>query len=43
MDGPGPAIVSALNAALGTRIASLPELPEDVMAALGPSSVQEAA
>jgi CO/xanthine dehydrogenase Mo-binding subunit len=43
MDGPGPAIVSALNAALGTRIASVPVLPEDVMAALGTSSAKEAA
>jgi CO/xanthine dehydrogenase Mo-binding subunit len=41
MDGPGPAILSAVNFALGTRIASLPVLPEDVMAALsaGPSQV----
>lgn len=43
MDGPGPAILSALNAALGTRIASLPVLPEDVMAALVAPPVQEAA
>lgn len=34
MDGPGPAIVSAVNFALGTQIAKLPVLPEDVMAAL---------
>ncbi|MFO0520905.1 MAG: xanthine dehydrogenase family protein molybdopterin-binding subunit [bacterium] len=33
MDGPGPAILSAVNSALGSRIASLPVLPEDVMAA----------
>jgi CO/xanthine dehydrogenase Mo-binding subunit len=39
MDGPGPAIVSAINAALaGTgaaRIDCLPAMPEDILAALG--------
>jgi CO/xanthine dehydrogenase Mo-binding subunit len=43
MDGPGPAILSAVNFALGTRIASLPVLPEDVLAALSMGAVQEAA
>jgi CO/xanthine dehydrogenase Mo-binding subunit len=43
MDGPGPAILSAVNFALGTRIARLPVLPEDVMAALAPDRAQEAA
>ncbi len=43
MDGPGPAILSAVNDALGTRIASLPVLPEDVMDALQAASAREAA
>jgi CO/xanthine dehydrogenase Mo-binding subunit len=34
MDGPGPAIVNAINFALDTRIAAVPVLPEDVMQAL---------
>lgn len=34
MDGPAPAIVNALNFALGTDIRALPVLPEDLMNAL---------
>ncbi|MBC7780942.1 MAG: xanthine dehydrogenase family protein [Proteobacteria bacterium] len=34
MDGPAPAIVSAINFALDTRIARVPVLPEDIMRAL---------
>lgn len=43
MDGPGPAILSAVNFALGTRIANLPVLPEDVMVALQSLPARQAA
>ncbi len=43
MDGPGPAILSAVNFALGTRIACLPVLPEDVLAALQAAPAPEVA
>ncbi|MBY0437392.1 MAG: xanthine dehydrogenase family protein molybdopterin-binding subunit [Burkholderiales bacterium] len=43
MDGPGPAILSAVNFALGTRISSLPVMPEDVMAALSAHALRVAA
>ncbi len=38
MDGPAPAIVNAVEDALGIRFDSIPLLPEDVMDALVPSS-----
>ena len=34
MDGPAPAIVNAINAALGIALSGVPVLPEDVMAAI---------
>jgi CO/xanthine dehydrogenase Mo-binding subunit len=34
MDGPAPAILSAINFALDLRIARVPVLPEDIMEAL---------
>jgi len=47
MDGPGPAIVSAINAALaGTgaaRIDRLPAMPEDILAALDTATGEKAA
>lgn len=45
MDGPAPAIVNAINFALGTVIRAIPVLPEDVMLALeavGTSGLQGA-
>jgi len=38
MDGPAPAIVNAVEDALGIRFDSIPLLPEDIMDALVPSS-----
>jgi CO/xanthine dehydrogenase Mo-binding subunit len=34
MDGPAPAIVNAIEDALGTRFDSIPLLPEDIFEAL---------
>jgi CO/xanthine dehydrogenase Mo-binding subunit len=34
MDGTAPAIVNAINAALGTALARLPATPERILAAL---------
>ena len=39
IDGPAPALVNAMNAALGTRIACVPALPEVVLEQLGPAGV----
>jgi CO/xanthine dehydrogenase Mo-binding subunit len=34
MDGPAPAILNAIEDALGTRFNSIPLLPEDIFAAV---------
>jgi CO/xanthine dehydrogenase Mo-binding subunit len=38
MDGPAPAIVNAVEDALGVRFDSIPLLPEDIMDGLATSS-----
>jgi CO/xanthine dehydrogenase Mo-binding subunit len=42
MDGPAPAIVSAVEDAIGVRFTSIPLLPEDLFAALRDESVEQA-
>ncbi len=39
MDGPAPAIVNAVEDAIGVRFHSIPLLPEDLFEALGPKSI----
>jgi CO/xanthine dehydrogenase Mo-binding subunit len=34
MDGPAPAIINAINAALGTEICHVPAMPEHILAAM---------
>ncbi len=41
MDGPAPAIVSAVEDATGVRFRSIPLLPEDVFEALRPESLEQ--
>jgi CO/xanthine dehydrogenase Mo-binding subunit len=41
MDGPAPAIVNAVEDAIGVRIHSIPLLPEDLFDALWPKSLDE--
>jgi len=41
MDGPAPAIVNAVEDAIGVRIHSIPLLPEDLFEALRPESLEQ--
>jgi CO/xanthine dehydrogenase Mo-binding subunit len=41
MDGPAPAIVNAVEDAIGIRFCSIPVLPEDLFEALQPESLQQ--
>jgi CO/xanthine dehydrogenase Mo-binding subunit len=41
MDGPAPAIVNAVEDATGVRFCSIPLLPEDLLDALGPVSLEQ--
>jgi CO/xanthine dehydrogenase Mo-binding subunit len=41
MDGPAPAIVSAVEDATGVRFCTIPLLPEDLLDALGPESLEQ--
>src|SRR5882724_5528030 len=43
MDGPAPAIVNAVEDAIGVRFHSIPLLPEDLFEALRPASVEQEA
>src|SRR6202521_112152 len=43
MDGPAPAIVNAVEDAIGVRIHSIPLLPEDLFEALRPASAEQEA
>jgi len=43
MDGPAPAIVNAVEDAIGVRFHSVPLLPEDLFEALRPESLEQAA
>jgi CO/xanthine dehydrogenase Mo-binding subunit len=41
MDGPAPAILNAIEDATGVRLCSIPLLPEDLLDALGPESLEQ--